>query len=53
MEVKRDPEFEKALVGLMVYLKETKQECHTKLKGGSFIIVKRRPSRSRLTGELK
>lgn len=47
----RDIEFEKTLVKMMVWLKETKQECHTKIKGGSFIIVNRRPRKSRITKE--
>ncbi len=49
----RDPAFEKAIVGLMQYLKQTGQQAHTKIKGGSLIIVKRRPRRSRLTGEAR
>lgn len=47
----RDIEFEKTLVKLMEWLKETKQECHTKIKGGSFIVVKRHPRKSRITKE--
>lgn len=47
----RDVEFERVLVALMVELKRTGMECHTKIKGGSFIIVKRRPRKSRLTND--
>lgn len=42
---------DKTFAELSKWLKANKLECHTKLKGGSFILVKRRPRKSRLTGE--
>ena len=46
-----DKAFEQAVSERIRVLKARGLEAHTRIKGGSLIVVKRRPKRSRLTGE--